>query len=114
MPISQQLMTALLSMDSYNRGYGEGIRLTGNAIGNATLTTDSTAQLGLGTTGAVGFYASAYTWNGKTIISYRGTNADSIDAAAADIMNGWATGLGFASTQSAMAGAFYTAVTEFR
>jgi hypothetical protein len=104
MPISQNLMTALLSMDSYNRGYGAGIILTGSQLGNAVLglaSTDASANIIGGQ--AAGFFAQSYTWNGKTIISYRGTNADSIDAAAADIMNGWATGLGFASPQSAMA-----------
>jgi hypothetical protein len=110
MPISTNLMTAILSMDAYNRGYGEGILGlggSGSQIGNATMLN---VALPNGST-AAGFYASAYSWNGKTIISYRGTNADSIEAAAADIENGWITGLGFASTQSAMAGAFYTAVT---
>jgi hypothetical protein len=70
-------MLAILSMDSYNRGYGAGIDLTGSALGNATLSTDSTIKLGLPTTSAAGFYAAAYSWNGKTIVSYRGT--DNID-----------------------------------
>lgn len=38
-------------------------------------------------TGA-GFFAQAYTWNGKTIISYRGT-----DFIPTDAITGWPTGL---------------------
>lgn len=33
MSLSRQLFTAILSMDSYNRGYGAGIQIAGNRIG---------------------------------------------------------------------------------
>ena len=74
MTISNELMYALLSMDAYNRGYGEGIEGlggVGSSIGNATIV----QQSGVGENDpevAAGFYAVAYDWNGETVISYRG------------------------------------------
>lgn len=75
------LMNAILSMDAYNRGYGQSIILDTNPdgsstniqIGNATITTES--DIDPGTDGVnISFYALAYSYNGETIISYRGTD----------------------------------------
>ena len=41
MSVSNDLMYALLSMDSYNRGYGAGLIITGSQIGNAVIGDDS-------------------------------------------------------------------------
>lgn len=81
MTINSILMNAILSMDSYNRGYDAGITLTGTSIGNASLSIDSSE---LGTVNPdgiggdrdenIGFFAQAYDYNGETIISYRGTD----------------------------------------
>lgn len=85
---------ALLSMDSYNRGYGLGITLNGNTIGTATLTLGSDEpEAGIPTGVTAGFYAAAYTTDYGTVISYRGTNFSS-GAAYADIVNGWAFAAG--------------------
>lgn len=107
------LMNAILSMDAYNRGYEEGITLTGSAIGNATITKDS---LVLGTTvvngqnvrddQAAGFYAVAYEYNGQKVISYRGTDDKSlslnpVDLYRPDLWNGYGTGAGSAQSQQA-------------
>ena len=65
------LFLAILSMDSYNRGYDPGIENLPNlgAIGNANI-----IDLALPTGAqAAGFYAIAYDWNGETVIAYRGT-----------------------------------------
>lgn len=118
MTVSKDLMLALLSMDSYNRGYGAGMELTGAALGNATILNvpiPSGSQ-------AVGFYASAYTLtaavgtlaSGSKIISYRGTNTDSLGTAASDVFNGWVTGAGIAYTQAQLADNFYASVTGLR
>ena len=96
MTISKDLFLAILSMDSYNRGYGaglsdggvndpDGLGETGH-IGSATLITR--ADLGITTEQYqawqdAGFYAIAYDVGGsgpsglagKTVISYRGTDA---------------------------------------
>jgi hypothetical protein len=40
--MTNALTNAILSMDAYNRGYAAGINLTGTAVGNATILTDST------------------------------------------------------------------------
>ncbi len=76
MPMNSDVFRAILAMDSYNRGYGAGVNLQVGAtqIGNATIytfpeTTTANWQ-------AAGFYASAYSWNGTDVISYRGTNAN--------------------------------------
>lgn len=79
MAMSQELMLAILSMDSYNQGYAKGLAHGSIQIGNATLQGPSggipTGQEASWT--AAGFYAASYSWNGQTIISYRGT--DNID-----------------------------------
>jgi hypothetical protein len=76
MAVSNELMLAILAMDAYNRGYGAGIGpkgiglgLAGSQLGNATVSKidgEATAQ-------AASFFAQSYTYNGKTVISYRGT-----------------------------------------
>ena len=79
MTISPELFTAILSMDSYNRGYDAGIAGLGESgqIGNATILTR--VDSGISNEQhlewqAAGFYAVAYQWNGETVISYRGTD----------------------------------------
>jgi len=80
MAISNDLFMAILAMDSYNRGYNSGIAaLTGTSIGNATIGADSSILTDSngndGVDEAVSFYAQSYTWNGQTVIAYRGTDA---------------------------------------
>jgi hypothetical protein len=87
MTISSELMTALLSMDSYNRGNGEGISGLGGLgaqTGNAVLTAQSATAIKSAEV-AASFYASAYTWNGQAVISYRGTNTDSMSSLGTNI-----------------------------
>jgi hypothetical protein len=59
MAISDDVFRSILAMDSYNRGYGAGILLSGTEIGDAVLgdstNEDASAQ-------AASFYAQAYTW----------------------------------------------------
>lgn len=89
MPISTDapdLFRAILAMDSYNRDYDVGLYIGGNQIGNAILGIN--ADDPEGTARAVSFFAQAYTWNGKTIISYRGTDS------AWDAIYGWPLGAG--------------------
>jgi hypothetical protein len=72
------LIYAILSMDSYNRGYGSGIKNLGNSgfLGSWELLPDAENRPTI--TGAfnAGFYAIAYknTTTGETVISYRGTD----------------------------------------
>ena len=102
MPISKDLLLAILSMDSYNRGYGEGIaglEGLGAKVGTATISTDSeTVTSTKDEAQAAGFYAVAYDTEYGTVISYRGTDNPSIfasdTAGAADITAGWVTGGG--------------------
>ena len=59
-------------------------------------------------TQAASFFAQAYTLNGETIISYRGT-----DDLAVDTLTGYGTGSGIAlSTQAEMALRFYQSVAN--
>jgi len=66
MAISSDLFMAILSMDTYNRGYNSAIvALTGTSIGNATINSvplPTEAQ-------AASFYAQSYTLDGMTIIA---------------------------------------------
>jgi Ca2+-binding RTX toxin-like protein len=123
--MNSELFKAILAMDSYNRGYGAGIDTTngnglggiGSTIGNATIITDSSK---LSADGAprldipAGFYAVAYTLaSGEKVISYRGTNADSILNFAIDAFYGYGIGAGANSaTQGNLAIEFYKAVRD--
>lgn len=76
MAISNDLFLAILAMDAYNRGYGAGMGdpntgLPGTQIGNATIRFDIDLPAGAQ---PASFYAQSYTWNGQTVISYRGTD----------------------------------------
>jgi hypothetical protein len=111
MTISRDLFLAILSMDSYNRGYGVGLtfRNQSNQIGNATIGEDALTLLSQGTAEAAGFYALAYDVSNAgisgltgTVVSYRGTNFDTGDTVAEffasplvqDALSGWTVGAG--------------------
>jgi len=123
-----KLFNAILSMDSYSRGYdpaikfgnlanGESLTL-GEQIGVATITTDSRSLEnpdGTNQDNDIGFYALAYDIGGAgKIISYRGT--DDFDSAAdlltsKDVANGWWLGGGdYNVLQAWMAVEFYNEV----
>ena len=81
--MNRSLFLAILAMDSYNRGYSQGIRLltASGAIGSATITSDSLILGGDPDDrydARAGFYAIAYSWNGERVISYRGTDNISV------------------------------------
>ncbi|MBB4640569.1 hypothetical protein [Rhizorhapis suberifaciens] len=85
--MDRNLFLAILAMDSYNRGYGVGIKdldvnLNVTKIGNATIRTDSVTEIGASAE-STGFYALAYDMTGvegfsagDTVIAYRGTDAN--------------------------------------
>jgi hypothetical protein len=82
MTMNSDLFLAILSMDSYNRGYGFGITGLGgkgSRIGRATVGEDALTLLTKGAAEAAGFYALAYTVSGvsgmadrTTVIAFRG------------------------------------------
>jgi hypothetical protein len=111
--VNSKLLNAILAMDSYNRGYNEGLLLgttfTGiTQIGNATVflqDVDASAQ-------DSGFYAIAYkyvdpiTSQTQVIIAYRGTDED-ITPTAKDVVHGYPVGIGIPDTsQSELAVSF--------
>ena len=105
--MNRDLFLSILALDSYNRGYDSGLsglsNLIGTRIGNATIKADDVSQKAKD----AGFYAVAYEWDGKTVISYRGT--DGLD----DVYKGWTTGLGWTDQDQAnLALEFYQAATE--
>ena len=57
MSISQELMYAILAMDSYDREYNPGILLSGSNIGTATIGSDELLPAG---SQEAGFYVVAY------------------------------------------------------
>ena len=108
--MNDQLLYAILAMDSYNRGTNAGLRGLGrlnSEIGTATLRAekdDAAARL-------VDFYAAQYdastSAGSKQIISYRGT-----DNLGWDALTGWTSGLGISmAPQAVLAEQFYTAIT---
>jgi hypothetical protein len=128
--MNRDLLLAILSMDSYNRGYGRGIKFSsdessaprneiGARIGNATIS----AQNITAAAQTAGFYALAYNWTHKdsigidvteTIIAYRGTddNIGSEATGGSDLYYGYELAVGnFSAPQSTLARSFYQAVT---
>ncbi|MDX2290390.1 MAG: hypothetical protein NW217_16415 [Hyphomicrobiaceae bacterium] len=102
--MNRDIFLAILSMDTYHRGYNAGLTsnglgigasdwqlIIGNQVGNATISNvaaDSDAE-------EIGFYAAAYSWNGETVIAYRGTDDDfAILTASSDVWNGYGIGIG--------------------
>lgn len=80
MAISNDLFMAILAMDTYNRGYNSsmgnkdtGLGGVGSQIGNASVSKQSDQAVNSAAVNA-SFYAQSYMLNGKTIISYRGTD----------------------------------------
>jgi hypothetical protein len=124
--ISRNLFTAILSMDSYNRNYGQNVVLNrgdsttnqneaGRQIGNATILNIDLPQ----NSQAQGFYAIAYDVSGvagfadgERVIAYRGTNANwntsSLEAflqspGVVDAANGWIVSAGVPGGQANLA-----------
>jgi hypothetical protein len=111
--MKRDLFLAILSMDSYNRSYGQHLTELDDAyessgdvfLGNALLQKNSFRDLP--GSAASGFYAIAYTAGagiegiaaGQTIISYRGTNPDGPFGANLfdDALKGYGIATGFAN-----------------
>jgi hypothetical protein len=121
MTISNELMLAILAMDSYNRGYGEGLKIeAGGAsttqIGNVTIS-DASNTAADSPEVLAGFFAQSYTWNGQRIISNRGTDGNFSlpwgDNIGSDPWNGYGTAAGAPfNAQALMAADFFQTVTQ--
>ena len=107
MAITEKLFLAILAMDAYNRGYNAGIvsnsqnllgGVGGTQIGNAIIGSNSNI-LGPNVDIAASFFAQSYSWNGKTVISYRGTD----DIPGGDFIEGWSVGAGNLFGQATLA-----------
>ena len=103
MTLSSELEFALLSLDSYNRGYNPGIPglsdAPGTQVGNWTIL-DTDLPTG---SEAASFYAAAYQdASGNIVISYRGTDDPTIGAD----LNAWMGGAGFQTAPAEMAAQF--------
>ncbi len=103
MNISKDLFLSILAMDAYNRGYGSGLNIQGSTIGSAITTTDSEREFwdpnappdALTKGRSAGLYAISYAitgtgtdLDGKTVISYRGTDDSFVLAGASDFWRG--------------------------
>ncbi|MEQ1710636.1 MAG: hypothetical protein ABL908_04455, partial [Hyphomicrobium sp.] len=121
MAITQELMLAILAMDSYNRDYGAGVVVDGTQIGTAILGANSSVLVDAGggrVDQAASFFAQAYTWNGRTVISYRGTDVlpgvtdPFFELSSWRDVTSWSTFLNnhFSSAQHELAAQFYQSV----
>jgi hypothetical protein len=115
--MDKDLFLALLSMDSYNRGYNPGISGLGG-IGTGIGGTTLISQSAIGETSAevaAGFYAAAYNTEYGTVISYRGTDINNGLPSADDVLNGWQIGGGsYTASQFALSTEFLEAVAGGR
>jgi hypothetical protein len=84
-------MMAVLSLHAYDQN------ADGAQIGNATILRAAPQEFG--------FAAYAYSYNGGTVISFRGT-----DGIIPDVWYGYGTGAGLQSTQASLAANFYRTV----
>lgn len=101
MTIIRDLFLAILSMDSYNRGYNSGFggndafrssTVGTTAIGDATIVFNVDGAGLLDSAEALNFYAIAYDYNGERVFAYRGT--DDPLGFRGDVVTGWAIGAG--------------------
>lgn len=95
------LFRAILAMDVYHRNYNQGIKpeyFSSQAqIGTATIARNSSNDGLIGGVDhkSIGFFAQEYTWNGKTIIAYRGTDSGFDDfSETGDVLNGYGIAAG--------------------
>lgn len=113
MTISNNLFQAILAMDSYNRGYNQGIYIDDipgeSAIGNATVIQESNVAPGSSQVEA-SFFAAAYAAGNDIYISYRGT--DDLSLFTGDILSGWPGALGSLSLEAAYAIGFYNQIVD--
>jgi hypothetical protein len=120
--MNRDLFLAILSMDSYNRGYGQGIRNladSGQIGGASILTFPNSVRAGWE---AAGFYALAYTVSGvsgiadgTTVIAFRGTDgfSGSVANGGSDAWNGFGVAFGFATgLQAELAVRFHQSVAK--
>jgi Ca2+-binding RTX toxin-like protein len=108
MAISDNLFDAILAMDSYNRGVGAELNITGNQIGSAFLNTSLDVA-------SSSFFAQSYKLSdGKIVISYRGSDQNfGTDGNSGDILTGWTTGVGvYNSAQAELADQFYKSIND--
>ena len=116
--MEDNVLKAILAMDSYNRGYDQGIRTlggVGSKIANVTISQQSEVLEGTANV-STGFYAAAYTTAaGEKIISYRGTDSfTGIGVTGGnDFFNGYGPGIGIpGGPQASQAIDFYKAVAS--
>ncbi len=97
MSTDKNLLLAILAMDSYNQGYGEGLKHNESIIGAATRQGEEDGlpadELLEAKWKANGFYAAAYEVGGEIVISYRGTDDFNVLNGSNDVINGWTTEL---------------------
>lgn len=133
--ITRDLLLALLSLDSYNRGYDRNVNTPGTKLGDISLGRDSSILLDDANERRdtpAGFYAIVYNTSGlgidgldDTVISYRGTNFNPSASVSeftrspliADALDGWLVGGGFVDVlgvgnQAGLAIDFYNAVLD--
>ncbi|MBY0565632.1 MAG: hypothetical protein K2P58_15790 [Hyphomonadaceae bacterium] len=100
---------SILAMDSYNRGTaatagGFGLNLGVDPIGSAVWVKNDEQGLN-------GYFATQYTWNSQTVLSFRGTDFANGLPALNDVIAGWVVGGGVLGAQLAEAYDFYNEVT---
>lgn len=117
MALSSNFMKAILSLDSYNRGYeprvvfnqggDENASNTGTKLGAAVIFDSYAVE-------AQSFYGIAYLYNGEAVISYRGTDAlINKNFFTGDVWNGYAGGAGSPGTNQAVSAyQFYQTVAD--
>jgi hypothetical protein len=95
MATSQALIDAILAMDVYDRGASAQLNLKDKAsIGDISVIGSDETSYAL----SVGFGATAYSYAGQTIISYRGTVLNPLSIAGLDVLYGYPTGAGVTVT----------------
>jgi len=127
--VNRELFLSILSMDSYNRGYGQGLLL--NPSDSITGQNEAGRRLGKAVVAnfdipdgsvAASFYAIAYDVSGAnidglsgTVISYRGTDKFVAEGPeGGDPANGWPLAVGnYADAQPDLALRFYQSVAGF-
>src|ERR1700712_3171589 len=94
--MNDSLFYAILSMDAYNRSVSLGTSVSLELPSSAADGLGSATLAGASDVPSDSFFAQAYNWQGKVVISYRGT-----DHLLSDLATGWGVGAGIYNSPQA-------------
>jgi hypothetical protein len=99
------IMRAVPAMDVYHREFNFGVKWKADGDDDVEALPDQVGNWSVSVTQnleTIGFFAQEYTWNGSTVIAYRGTDDDFSLGSQGDAKNGYGLAIGPVSIWATM------------